>query len=129
MIATHDGNDALSFADNMMVIQNNQLIANDTPQNLFENPKIKYVATLFDDINEVLFNNKTHLLYPHQLKVVEKSDAKLSSEQDLKAIVLNSYFKGSFWLIEVTYDGGKVFVKHTNSLEKNTKIHLQVFLN
>ncbi len=116
IVATHDGNDALSFADKMIVIQNHQIIANDSPENLYQNPQIKYVATLFDDVNEIFLNNKTHLLYPHQIKIVEKSE--------LKAMVLNSYFKGSFWLIEADFQNRKVYINNASNLKKGLKISL-----
>jgi len=35
IVATHDGDDALSFADNMMVLKNKQVVANDSPRNLY----------------------------------------------------------------------------------------------
>lgn len=111
IVATHDGNDALSFADKMIVIQNHKLIANDTPQNLYQSLNIKYVATLFNDVNEITINGKTILCYPHQLKVVESSE--------LKAIVKNSYYKGSYWLIEAEFENQKVFFNHTFELERN----------
>ena len=116
IVATHDGNDALSFADKMIVIQNHQIIANDSPENLYQNPQIKYVATLFDDVNEIFLNNKTHLLYPNQIKIVEKSE--------LKAMVLNSYFKGSFWLIEADFQNRKVYINNASNLKKGLKISL-----
>ncbi|TVZ56351.1 ABC-type Fe3+/spermidine/putrescine transport system ATPase subunit [Lutibacter sp. Hel_I_33_5] len=116
IVATHDGNDALSFADNMIVIQNNRIIANDAPKNLYTNPTIKYVATLFDDVNEIVIDGKTILLFPHQLKVVENSN--------LKAIVKKSYYKGSYWLIEAELDGNKVFFNHASNLKKEEKVKL-----
>jgi len=88
IIATHDGADALSFADKMIVIKNNQVIAEDTPENLYKNPKEKYIASLFDDVNEIEINKKQVLLYPHQIKIVQNSNE--------KALVKNSYFKGNF---------------------------------
>ncbi|WP_347173118.1 ABC transporter ATP-binding protein [Polaribacter uvawellassae] len=121
IVATHDGNDALSFADKMLVIQNNQVIANDTPDSLYQNPQLKYVASLFDDVNEITINNKTHLLYPHQIKIVEKSE--------LKAKVFNAYYKGSFWLIEADFDGEKVFINHIAELEKGEKVDLEFLLS
>ena len=120
IVATHDGDDALSFADKMLVIQNNQVIVNDTPESLYQNPQLKYVASLFDDVNEITINHKTHLLYPHQLKIVEKSE--------FNAKVINAYYKGSFWLIEIDFKGQKVFANHVCSLEKNEKIQLQILL-
>jgi ABC-type nitrate/sulfonate/bicarbonate transport system ATPase subunit len=38
IVATHDGDDALSFADQMMVIKNKKVIAFDSPRNLYKKP-------------------------------------------------------------------------------------------
>ena len=94
------------------------MIANDSPSEIYKNPKEKYIAALFDDVNELTFNNETFLRYPDQLKVVEKSD--------ILATVLNSYFKGSFWLIEAAFNNQKVFVNHSKEITKNTKIYIEV---
>jgi ABC-type Fe3+/spermidine/putrescine transport system ATPase subunit len=110
VIATHDGNDALSFADKMIVIQNNQIIAKGTPNEVYSKPINKYIASLFDDVNEIAINNKTLLLYPHQIKIVENSD--------LKATVLNTYFKGFFWLIEANFNEHKVFINSSHEIKK-----------
>ncbi|OCK43526.1 ABC transporter ATP-binding protein [Tenacibaculum soleae] len=117
IVATHDGNEALSFADKMIVIRNYQIIANDTPKNLYQNPKLKYIASLFDDVNEVFINNKTVLLYPHQIKIIEKSK--------IKAIVVNNYFKGYYWLIEVNYNGKILYLNHTSVLETKKTVSLK----
>ena len=117
IVATHDGNDALSFANKMLVIQNHQIIANDSPENLYQNPKVKYIASLFDDVNEITVNHKTQLLYPHQIKIVEKSN--------LKGTVLNAYFKGSFWLIAIDFNGQKVFANHCSKIDTGKEIFIQ----
>ncbi len=122
IVATHDKNDALSFADQLIVIRNNKIIVDDNPKNIYENPKEKYIAALFDDVNEIIINNKTYLLYPHQLKVVENSKTKTS----LKATVLNNYFKGSYWLIECSLENQTVFLKHECSLEKKLAIYIEI---
>jgi ABC-type Fe3+/spermidine/putrescine transport system ATPase subunit len=117
VVATHDGNDALSFADQMLVIRNHQIYAQGTPTAIYQEPKDKYVASLFDDVNEIKVNGKTQLLYPHQILVVENSD--------YKATVLTSYYKGSFWLVEVKLNGQKIFFNHSIELKKNTNIFLK----
>ena len=117
IVATHDGSEALSFADKMIVIKNYQIIANDTSKNLYQNPKLKYIASLFDDVNEVFINNKTVLLYPHQIKIIEKSK--------IKAIVVNNYFKGFYWLIEVNYNGKLLYLYHTSALETKKTVSLK----
>lgn len=117
IVATHDGSDALSFADKMIVIKDHQIIANDTPKNLYQNPKLKYIASLFDDVNEIIINKKQLLLYPHQIKIVKKSE--------LKAVVLKTYFKGYYWLIEANYNNKPVFLKHQSMIETKKIIYLK----
>ncbi|NVK52022.1 MAG: ABC transporter ATP-binding protein [Flavobacteriaceae bacterium] len=117
IVATHDGHDALAFADKLIVLQHHEVIANDTPQNIYNNPTQKYIAALFDDVNEITLNKETFLCYPHQLKVVEHAT--------LQATVYTSYFKGSYWLIEAALNGQKVFFNHTEKIKKDTKVFLK----
>jgi len=119
IVATHDGNDALSFADTMLIIKDNQLLVNGTPKNIYKNPSSLYVASLFDDVNEIDINGKLKLLYPSQIKVTIEAGAETSS-----ARVLQSYYKGFYWLIEAELNGQKVFFNHSEELESNTNIHL-----
>ena len=116
IVATHDKNDALSFADTLLVIQQKKMIAFASPKEIYKNPTTKYIAALFDDVNEITINSKTILLYPHQIKVVAHSA--------LKATVVNSYFKGSYWLIEAEFENQKVFFNHFEALEKSEIIFL-----
>ncbi|WP_334056263.1 ABC transporter ATP-binding protein [Polaribacter sp. P097] len=116
IVATHDKNDALSFADFLMVIKNNTILVNNNPEEIYKNPKEKYVASLFDDVNELTINNNKQLLYPHQIKIVDKSD--------LLAVVTNAYFKGEFWLIEVEHKNQTLFVNHLQSIAKGTTVYL-----
>jgi ABC-type sulfate/molybdate transport systems ATPase subunit len=117
IVATHDKNDALSFADNLLIIRNNKILVNNAPKKIYTDPKEKYVAALFDDVNEVTMGEKKVLLYPHQIKVVEKSDH--------KARVLNTYFKGSYWLIEAEFQKEKLYFNHFSDLEKEQEIKLE----
>ena len=116
IVATHDKNDALSFADTLLIIRDHTILVSGTPKNIYNNPKENYVAALFDDVSEITINNKKQLYYPHQINIVEDSE--------IKAIVVNSYFKGFYWLIEAEFNGQKVYVNHSSRLEKNTKTHL-----
>ena len=118
IVATHDGNDALSFADKMLVIRNNKTIELDKPITIYNNPTNKYVASLFDDVSEIKVNDKVKLFYPHQLKIVEKSN--------LKAKVIRSYFKGSFWLIEAELNKERIFLNHANSMIENEVISIKL---
>ena len=118
IVATHDKNDALSFADQLIIIRNNKILANNNPKEIYNNPTEKYIAALFDDVNEIIIDNKNHLLYPHQIKIVEKSD--------ISATVLNSYFKGAYWLIEAEVENQIVFLNHFEELENGKEINLKI---
>ena len=113
IVASHDKEDVLGFADQMMVLNDNKIEAHNTPEQLYKKPKTPLVASFFGEFNVI---NDT-IVYAHQLKIVEKSD--------LKAIVKNSYFKGNHYLIEADLDGDIVFFENECSLEKNQSIFLK----
>jgi hypothetical protein len=102
-------------------------LVNNTPIEIYKNPKNKYIAALFDDVNDIVLNEKKVLLYPHQIKVVEN----LATDTALPvttATVLNSYFKGAYWLIEAVFENQVIFLNHTTDLEKNKAIHVSFAL-
>lgn len=121
IVATHDSEDALSFADKMIVLQNKKIIASGSPADLFNNPESKYVASFFDDINEVFIYGNKELLYPHQIKIIEKSD--------LKAIVLQTYFKGSYWLIKVSLNDQIIYLNHPENISLQKIVSLTILRN
>tara|TARA_B100000787_G_scaffold45799_1_gene32847 strand:+ start:15765 stop:16718 length:954 start_codon:yes stop_codon:yes gene_type:complete len=128
IVATHDKNDALSFADRLIVIRNNKILINNHPLEIYKNPNNKYVAALFDDVNEIMINGDPILLYPHQIKIIEKSKHQ-TEVKNLKASVLNAYFKGSFWLIEAKFENQIVFFNHFVTIEIGEQIYLSIHKN
>ncbi len=116
IVATHDSTDVLSFADEVLVMQNGKIIEKGTPKFVYENPENKYIASLFGDVNEILINGEIHFMYPHQLKVVDESG--------VKATVLHSYFRGSHYLIEAEYNNQKLFFESTQHYDKFTEVFL-----
>ena len=102
-------------------------MVNDTPIEIYKNPKEKYIAALFDDVNEIVLNEEKVLLYPHQMKVIEDSGTHKALPL-VAATVLNSYFKGSYWLIEATFENQIVFFNHNADFKKNEAIHISFTL-
>jgi len=127
IVATHDKNDALSFADSLLIIRNNRILVNNTPIKIYKNPENKYIAALFDDVNDIVLNEEKVLLYPHQIKIIEHS-AKNTALPIKRATVLNSYFKGAYWLIEAVFENQVVFLNHSADLKKNKAIHISFTL-
>ena len=117
IVASHDKEDVLGFADNMIVLNQNNIVAHDTPESLFNNPKTPLISSFFGEFN--LLDGQ--IVYAHQLKVVEKSN--------LKATVLESYFHGHYYLIEADLNGEKVFFEHEDSLKNGTEICLLITMS
>ena len=126
IIATHDSNEALSFSDETIVLQNGKLMAKGSSRELYDNPPSYYVASLFGEVNELKQSHfadldgtdETLLLYPHQLKVVEKGK--------MKAIVKQCYFKGSHYLVKAAFERKAIFFEHTSELELNQEVNLSI---
>lgn len=118
IVATHDAEDALSFADKMLVIRDHRIIASGHPKQLYGDPVNAYVANLFDEANEFSIHGESYLLYPHQLRIVEQSD--------LRGKVRRSYFKGTFWLIEVIIEDQVVFLHHDREVAPMRSVNLVI---
>ena len=118
LIATHDANDALSFSDQTIVLRNGEIIANAAPEKLFFNPISKYVGSLFGEMNEIFINEKTHLIYSHQFKIVKNSDLVVTIKQN--------YFRGTNYLVEAVFENQILFFNSNVNLEIDTKIYLTI---
>jgi len=114
IVATHDKDDVLSYSDNMIVLHETKIMANNTPKHLYNLPQNKLIASFFGEFNVI--DNK--IIYAHQLTVVKKSH--------LKATVIKSYFKGNCYLIEANLNGENIFFEHQIQLEKNILVYLKI---
>ena len=117
IFATHDSSDVLSFADEVLVLKDGKIIEEGNPKNIYDKPKNKYIASLFGNVNEIEIEGKTELIYPNQLMVVEKSN--------LKVEVTNTYFLGSHYLIETSYNNTSIFIENENELSIGNEIYLK----
>ena len=100
-----------------MVLKEGKIIEKGNPKIIYDNPKNKYIASLFGDVNEIEIDGKKQLIYPYQLKIVEKSD--------LKVQITNSYFLGNHYLIETIHNNGKIFFESENEVPIGSEIHLK----
>lgn len=115
LVATHDKNDVLGFADEILVLHESEIIAKDTPQHLYNKPQLALIASFFGEFNVI---EPYGIVYAHQLKIVEQSY--------LQGIVKRSYFNGDSWLIEVKYNSDTVFIDHNMELQKDSLIHFKI---
>jgi ABC-type sulfate/molybdate transport systems ATPase subunit len=117
IFATHDSADVLSFADELLVLKDGQLLEKGTPKLIYNTPKSKYIASLFGDVNEIEIDGKLAFVYPHQLELVEKSG--------LKVEVTNSYFLGNHFLMEGHQQKKRIFFESENEIPIGSKIYLK----
>lgn len=117
IVATHDKEDVLGFADRMLVLNNKRVVANATPESLYKNPKSPLVAAFFGEFNTI----NERLVYAHQLQVVPNST--------LKAVIKQVYFKGHYYLIEALSDNQTLLFEHDECLEADAEVCLEVTYN
>ena len=114
IVATHDKQDVLGFADQMIVLDHAQIIDKGTPEELYHNPKLPLIASFFGEYNVI----DGKIYYAHQLKIVKKSP--------LKAIVKRSYFNGDNWLVEAKHNSKSIFIEHFFKVEANREIYFGI---
>ena len=112
IVATHDKNDVLGFADQMMLLDKKVIVVKDTPETLYKDPKTPLMASFFEEFNVI----NDEIIYAHELTVVQSSP--------LKAKVITSYFNGRNYLIKTKLDSQDVIFEHDIHLENNTEIYL-----
>lgn len=129
IVATHDSTDALSFADETIVIRNGRIIEKAPSKEVYYNAGDKYTASLFGEVNELKLGqvaltqnpDETILLYPHQLKVED--------DGPLKVVVKQCYFKGNRYLVKAAHDRQVIFFEHHKELLTNAEVSLAVDRN
>ena len=122
VVASHDSDDILPFADQVAVMKNGKIIRSGSPLEIYNQPESIYTASLFGEVNEIPAHllgiknsNENIILYPHQLRV---------SSQGLKGIVVESQFYGNYFLIQCTHDNLTLFITSTESVEAGRTIFI-----
>ena len=114
IVATHDKNDVLGFADRMLLLNNKSIETLDRPEQLYKHPKTPLVASFFEEFNTI----DNEIFYAHQISVVKESK--------LKAIVKASYFQGTHYLIEAQLKDHIILLHHCTELKKDSEIYLAI---
>ncbi len=129
LTATHDHNDVLPFADRVIVLKDQRIIAKNTPKNLYSQPKDLYIASLFGEANKIPINIvKTYadtkrriIVYAHEFKVSEKSG--------LEVVVKGSYYMGGHYMIVGTYEDQNIYFNHHKVIDDEKVVFLNVSLD
>ena len=114
IVATHDKNDVLGFADRILVLQDSKLILNDLPEVIYKHPKTPLVASFFGECNTI----DGQLVYAHRLVVAK--------DASLKVTVKQTYFEGYRYLIEATKEDHTIIFYHQEYLNPGKDVCLKI---
>lgn len=113
ILATHDKEDVMGFADRVIVLDENKIAATGSPKQLYSNPTTPLIAAFFGEFNDI----DNQFFYAHQIERVKSSKN--------EAIVNRSYFKGQYYLIEAYFNESLIFFQHDSNLSKGEHVFLE----
>ncbi|UYW01593.1 ABC transporter ATP-binding protein [Flavobacterium agricola] len=127
IVATHDCVDALSFADELLILKDGEVVSQGNPLEVYYNPQQKYVASLFGDVNEIALQDivaadlpiyDVVYKYPNQLIITDSGK--------LMAVVTNSYFDGGRYIIETINPNNNqlIYVEHPTEIAVNSTVFI-----
>ena len=115
IVATHDKDDILSYADKILFLNRGEIEAYGSPQDLYAKPKNKLIASFFDNfsqlaLNEIIDTDKKDkvIIYPHEIAIHKDSR--------LKAQVKMCLFNGDHYLIIANFRSNELFIKSQTKL-------------
>ncbi len=127
--ATHDRNDVLPFADEVIIMRDGKIISKNTPLEIFNTPKDIYTASLFSEVNEIPANlfderlpNTKVILYPNEIIINDNSDG-------IDGIVSKCYYFGDSYVLKVAIKDQELTIKNTVPITVNTTIKIQCSLD
>ncbi len=125
--ATHDSNDVLPFANNILVMKNGEQCILDTPKRIYQKTTDVYTASLLSEINvlsekklNISSSTKPIILYPHQIYI--KDNGKFSG------IVKTCYFKGSFYMLRISFESETLLLESKIPYNKEDIILFEINL-
>src|SRR5690606_38878697 len=124
IFATHIPEEALQFADDILVLHEGKMIFNGTSSETYHVKKDIRVAQLFGEINQ-LSSSMTE-----QLKVTENlfrpHELIISDNSGMLATVSESYFMGDSYLIELLCESQTIYVKNSSKIASGEKTFFTV---
>ena len=112
VVASHDRDDVLPFANSIVVVESGKIISSGTPEGLYKNPVLPKIAAFFSEFS--LVNGEIY--YTNQIKIVQNSEH--------KAVVSKSYFNGDGYIIQADFKSQIVLISNSEPIDKNKTIKI-----
>ena len=124
--ATHDSDEALGFADTILMLRAGNKEMMGSPQEIISNLKTPYQAGFFGSgsvIDTAIFKGvkkeALRTVLPHELKISK-------TPTPVFGVVLKQYFKGHYYEVQVQTPEGVLYLNHPTLLEEKTKVYLEL---
>ncbi|MCU0436433.1 MAG: ABC transporter ATP-binding protein [Raineya sp.] len=118
---SHDTQEALSYADRILVIKEGKIIQQGTPENIYQYPKNSYIATLFG--NENILSAEFSKKYFNKAKkaCIRTEHIQIASQKTpLQAVVQYQKYIGRGYEILCTIEKQKIRVYSLQKIEKKS---------
>ncbi len=117
VLVTHDGAEALSWSDRILVMRNKRISSKYTPVQAYFKPKSLFEGRFFGELNSVYIGNKQYLFRP-----IEFSLESSKYKSKLEVIWKYAHFKGPFYANYFDLNNGrKEIVLYSDVVLKSTK--------
>jgi ABC-type sugar transport system ATPase subunit len=135
LLVSHDPLDTLSWADEILVLQDGKIMQQGTPQEIYRHPVNTYAAALFGNYNlipaaeanafsglpGITLNGKSMLVRPEHFKLA------LTPENAIPGTIKSVHFFGSYYELEIQLAGTVITVKTVGSgAEKGDAVFVTV---
>lgn len=119
MLISHDAPDILSWADEIIIMKDGEIIQQGTPEVIYNKPVNEYTAALFGRYNLI----KGKFIRPEKIKIVKED------KHTLKGKINKILFFGSYYELEVQVSDNIIRVNVVEcTLKKGDTVHLSVTL-
>ncbi len=128
LTATHDQQDVLPFADRVIVLKNQQIIADEPILDLYRRPGNMYIASLFGEANRIPIHIMKSYADTRRQIIVYAHEFRISNRSGLRVEIKKSYPMGSHDLVRGDYEGQPVFFHSEKPLQPGTFVFLNISL-
>lgn len=126
IVATHDVQDVLPFADRAIVLKDRSVMASGPPMELYRNPKELYVASLFGEANKISIDIIKSYADTQRQIIVYAHEFRISPSSGIPVTVRKSYAMGGHYLTKGQLASGETVLFNAPALLDHGEA---VFLN
>ncbi len=125
---THDAMDVLPYADRILVIRDRKIIADRPVQELYDQPRSLYVASLFGEASLVPIDILKSYADTKRRIIVYAHEFKVSTNSGIPTVVERSYPMGSHYLVKGWSEGESIYFHSPEAIEQGKRVYLNVSL-